>query len=75
MNKSRMNKINSVRDFTSAILSNSSCILSSTISDIFPAPVLATSMAAPTATLDNNPAGVSFRAFDCFTAPNQQTSL
>ena len=63
INKSLINNINNVFELISAALSNSSCILLSTISDSFPAPLLATSIAAPTATLDNKPAGVSFLAF------------
>lgn len=62
MNKSLVNNINKLRVFTSATLSNSSCILLSTISEIFPAPLLATSIAAPTATLESRPAGVNFLA-------------
>ena len=61
--KSLMKRINSDFVLVWATLSNSSCIFSSMISDTFPAPALAASIAAPTATEVNRPEGLNFRIF------------
>lgn len=62
--RSLINRINSDFVLVWATLSNSSCIFSSMISDTFPAPALAASIAAPTATEVSRPAGLNFRIFN-----------
>ena len=59
--KSRMNICNTVLLVATENLLNSSCILSSILSETTPAPLLVNSIAAPVATAPTKPAGVNFQ--------------